>query len=201
MGAMGCSSHAISMFLDALQSGSHWIIKVKKIIFSEHLLDPMRFIHAITIVILALMPFAQCQHTAEEWFNKGNDFYGQGKYDEAINAFNESIKINPNLMGTWNNKGAALARQYRYDEAIKALDEAIRIEPNYAGAWNNKGAVLTSQGNYNKAIKSFDEAIRLNTNYSKAWNNKGIVLGKQGLYDEAIKALDESIWLNPVVYR
>ena len=45
----------------------------------------------------------------------------QGKYDEAIKAFDEAIRLDPNLAGAWNNKGVALNSQGNYDEAIKAM--------------------------------------------------------------------------------
>jgi tetratricopeptide (TPR) repeat protein len=56
----------------------------------------MRFICAAIILLLVLTMFAQCQQTAEDWFNKGNALDFQGKYDEAIKAFDEAIRLNPN---------------------------------------------------------------------------------------------------------
>jgi very-short-patch-repair endonuclease len=73
------------------------------------------------------------------WYNKGNALNGQGKYDEAIKAFDETIRLDPNLATVWNNKGIALGRQGKYDEAVKAFDEAIRIDPNRVVARYNKG--------------------------------------------------------------
>ena len=50
----------------------------------------MRLIYAVFILLLALMTSAQCQQTAEDWFNKGNVLSDQGKYDEAIKAYRRS---------------------------------------------------------------------------------------------------------------
>ena len=85
----------------------------------------------------------------------------QGKYDEAIKAYDEAIRLDPNLAEAWNNKGNALYSQGKYDEAIKAYDEAIRLDPNFADAWCNKGNALDDKGKYDEAIKAYDEAIRL----------------------------------------
>ena len=60
----------------------------------------------------------------------------QGKYDEAIKAYDEAIRLDPNLAMAWSNKGNALTGQGKYDEAMKAYDEAIRLDPNLASAWN-----------------------------------------------------------------
>jgi tetratricopeptide (TPR) repeat protein len=135
-------------------------------------------------------------NSAEVWFNKGFALHSLGRYDEAIKAYDEAIRLDPNLAGAWNNKGSALGKQGKYDEAIICYDEAIRLYPNYANAWSNKGSALGKQGKYDEAIKAFDEAIRLDPNYANAWYNKGETLIKQGKYDNAIKACDEAIRLD-----
>ena len=99
----------------------------------------------------------------------------QGKYNEAIKAYDEAIRLDPKHAAAWNNKGIALNNQGKYNEAIEAYDEAIRLDPNYAAAWNNKGIALNNQGKYDEAIKAYDEAIRLDPNYAAAWNNKGML--------------------------
>ena len=53
------------------------------------------------------------------------------KYDEAIKAYDEAIRLDPKDAGTWGTKGAALAGQGKYEEAIKAFDEAIRLDPDF----------------------------------------------------------------------
>ena len=94
----------------------------------------MRLMCVAFIVLLALTPLAQCQQTAEDWFNEGNALSSQGKYDEAIKAYDEAIRLDPNFAKAWNNKGIALYGQGKYDEAIKAYHEAIRLDPKYAEA-------------------------------------------------------------------
>ena len=66
------------------------------------------------------------------WNNKGIALYSQGKYNEAIKAYDEAIKLDPKYAMAWNNKGLALNSQGKYNEAIKAYDEAIKLDPKYA---------------------------------------------------------------------
>ena len=72
------------------------------------------------------------------WNNKGIALQAQEKYDDAIKAYDEAIRLDKNSFRAWDNKGIALQAQGRYDEAIKAYDEAIRLDKNYSSAWNNK---------------------------------------------------------------
>ncbi len=134
---------------------------------------------------------------ADGWYNKGVALGELGKYDEAIKAYNEAIRVNPDLIVAWFQKGNALHKQGKYDAAIKTYDAAIRLDPKYPIIWSNKGVSLGNQGRYDEAIKCYDEAIRLDPNSDDAWNNKGNALYKQGKNDEAIRAYDEAIQLDP----
>jgi tetratricopeptide (TPR) repeat protein len=65
----------------------------------------MRLIYAALALLLILMTSAQCQSTAQDWSNKGIALAAQGKYDDAIKAFDDVIRLNPNLAAeAWYNK-------------------------------------------------------------------------------------------------
>jgi tetratricopeptide (TPR) repeat protein len=83
-----------------------------KHIFVKDFLDLMRS-----------MTSAQCQQTAEDWFNKSVALHDQGNYADAIQALDKAIRLSPNNpinAIAWNNKGLALYSQGEYDEAVKA---------------------------------------------------------------------------------
>ena len=80
----------------------------------------MRLTYAVFILLLALVTSAQSQQTATDWFNKGVDLYGQSKYDDAVKAYDEAIKINPKDDEAWSNKGVSLKEQGKYNESIEA---------------------------------------------------------------------------------
>jgi tetratricopeptide (TPR) repeat protein len=122
---------------------------------------------------------------ALDWYNKGTALQDQGKFDEAVEAYDEAIRLDPKLALAWTNKGAALDAQGKLDKAVEAYDEAIRLDPNKANSWNNKGTSLSKQGKYNEAVEAYNEAIRLDPNYAVAWNNKGEILKALGRTNEA----------------
>ncbi|MDD3564681.1 MAG: S-layer protein domain-containing protein [Methanothrix sp.] len=134
---------------------------------------------------------------AAAWFSKGYALDEQGKYVEAIKAYDEATNLDPDYAAAWFSKGYALIERGNYTEAIQVYDEFIRLDPKDAAGWNNKGAALAGLGKYDEAIQVYDEAIRLDTEFALAWNNKGYALYNQGKYDEAIQAYDEAIRLDP----
>lgn len=62
------------------------------------------------------------------WINKGNALIGQGKYDEAIEALDRAVELDPSLSAAWNDKGLALTYQGKPDEAIQAFDKALELK-------------------------------------------------------------------------
>ena len=87
----------------------------------------MRLIYTIFILLLVLMTSAQCQQTAADWFNKGDALTSQGKYDEAIQAYDQAIQLNPNYDNAWYNKGVALKALGRTNESDAAFVKAKEL--------------------------------------------------------------------------
>jgi Flp pilus assembly protein TadD len=85
--------------------------------------------------MLAAMTMSVCgQQTAEEWLEEGNARFIQGKYTDAILAFDEAIRLDPELSPAWIGKGNALGALGRASEANAAYDRArelgSHIEPS-----------------------------------------------------------------------
>lgn len=127
---------------------------------------------------------------ATPWYSKGAALVVMGRYEEALKAIDEALKINPNNEVAWVNRGNALSRMNDYREALKAFNSALRVNPRYEVAWNNKGNTLARLGRYREALKCYELAIHIDSGYRGAWVNKGYVLAKLGEYDEAAKCAE-----------
>ena len=57
----------------------------------------MRLILSVLVLVALSMPVCG-QETAEEWYILGVALYSLGKYDEAIQAYDEAIRIDPELV-------------------------------------------------------------------------------------------------------
>jgi tetratricopeptide (TPR) repeat protein len=117
-------------------------------------------------------------------------------YAEALEAYNEVIKLNPHDAKTWLSKGIVLEKLGRDEEAEMTYDEAIKLDPQNAIAWYDKGVRLGKLGRDEEALAAYDEAIKLEPHYTRAWYNKGIVLGFLNRYNEALMAFDKTVNLD-----
>lgn len=79
--------------------------------------------------------------------------------EEALNDFEESLRIIPNNPCALNGKGEVLVRLKRYEEALPALEQALSINPDYAVAWSNKGDALFALECYEEALEAYEQAL------------------------------------------
>ncbi len=135
---------------------------------------------------------------AEAAYNRGKEHLLAGNYDQAIQAFTEAIRLNPNFSTAYNGRGIAYV-YYRSEEnrAIRDHTEAIRLNPNDADAYHLRGGLYTVQGKYDHAIRDYTEAIRIAPSDAEAYYNRGLAYADQGQYDRAIQDYDQVIKLDP----
>jgi serine/threonine protein kinase len=140
------------------------------------------------------------EKTAQQWLDEGGTFHRLQKYDEALTAYEQAIRLDPNNAAAYNYKGVALHNLKRYDEALVAYERAIRLNPNdgfAALAYNNKGVTLHNLKRYDEALVAYEQAIRLDPNDAFAYHYKGVALDELKRYEEALAALDQAIRLDP----
>lgn len=145
---------------------------------------------------------------------KGSALYELKRYDEAIKACDQALKIGFDPSQPWMADGvshlkglaeAALGKKNEsaqsYQEALKGSDEAIRkanSSQNLSEAWAQKGMMLEEQGNYNESVKAFDNATNANPKNEMAWKFKGFMLAHwMGRYREGLAALDRALEIRP----
>ena len=130
-------------------------------------------------------------------FSLGDALQKQGRIDEAVRQFQQSIRLNPRYADPHNSLGIALDKQGRIDEAIRQYQEAIRLKPNYSEAHFNLGLVFGRKGQVDAAIGQFQAAIRLEPDDVEAHYNLGTAFDKKGQLDAAIGEFQAAIRLKP----
>jgi len=105
-----------------------------------------------------IVPYSQLEGA---WINKGIALDGQGRYDEAIKAYDKAIGLDRHDAKTWNNKGATFAKQGKYDDALQHFEFAIQLDPDYSMAWGNRGTALEKLGRTAEAQAAFAKAKEL----------------------------------------
>ncbi|AFY88086.1 MAG: Photosystem I assembly protein Ycf3 [Chroococcidiopsis cubana SAG 39.79] len=124
--------------------------------------------------------------------NRGVELAEQGKFSEAIAAFNQAIEIYPQYENAHNNLGLAFGNQQQYIQAENAFKHALAINPRNFETYNNLGIALGSQGKFAEAIAAFRQAIQLKPNDPTSYQNLGVAFWSQGNLPEAQASLHKA---------
>ena len=134
--------------------------------------------------------------TADDYFELGFKKYEQKDYREAIVAYTEAIKINPNLAEAYNNRGVARYALGDKQGAIDDFTQAIKINPNYANAYVGRGIARDDLGDKQGAIDDYTQAIKFNPNDADAYTNRGFIYHQQGKYTAAMSNYNQAVAKN-----
>ena len=72
---------------------------------------------------------------ADVWNKKGVALRIQGKFDKALQAFDEALRLDPDYAMAWYNKGFTLYELGKHIEAIRAIDESVRLGYKHTPVW------------------------------------------------------------------
>jgi len=116
---------------------------------------------------------------------------------EAIEHFEQALRIKPDYADAHNNLGAALVQRGKLAEAIEHLQQALKIRPGNADAHYNWGVALAQQGKPAEAIEHFEQALKINPHGADAHSHWGVALAQQGRLAEAIEHFEQAAQINP----
>ena len=133
----------------------------------------------------------------------GGAYSTLGRYDEAIAAMNEAVRLEPNNAGAHGS----LARAYwlgkgMIEEAIIELEHAVSINPQAGYSYLQLVFLHTLIGNYSRAEAAAKPAIELQEKFISgkeglqvvgAHTRLGYCYYRQGRYDEAIAEYEREL--------
>src|SRR5713101_8135597 len=95
------------------------------------------------------------------YFSRGVHLLEVSNFDEAIKAYDEAIRLDPNDADFFHGRGFGWFSKKDFDKAIVDYSEAICLDPEFAVAFGHRGRAWASKKRFGQAIKDYEEAIRL----------------------------------------
>ncbi|CAI9116325.1 OLC1v1017440C1 [Oldenlandia corymbosa var. corymbosa] len=90
----------------------------------------------------------------------GNERFKEGKFEEALDLYNQAIAVDPNKASFYSNKSAALMSLGRLTEAVFECSAAISLEPYYHNAHYRMARLYIRLGEAEKAIDHYEQSGR-----------------------------------------
>mmetsp|Transcript_22159 Transcript_22159/g.61665 ORF Transcript_22159/g.61665 Transcript_22159/m.61665 type:complete len:566 (+) Transcript_22159:632-2329(+) len=105
----------------------------------------------------------QDEGKAQEAKQRGNDFFREKKFPEAIKEYEEAVKRAPNDAAIRNNLSAALTKIMDFNGAKVQVEKALELDPKYTKAWARKGDIEMAFKEYHKAMESYKKGLEIDS--------------------------------------
>jgi tetratricopeptide (TPR) repeat protein len=158
----------------------------------------------------------------EYWFDRGNELYDSGNFEEAIKCYAQANCLNPNdhvILNSWGLALSDLAEIKQdsalFQEAIEKYGKAVQLKPEYADAFNNWGLALhdlaqikRNESLFQEAFKKYEKATDLKSDEADTFNNWGSALSDlalikhdETLFQKAFEKYEKATQLKPSYFN
>jgi tetratricopeptide (TPR) repeat protein len=103
---------------------------------------------------------ASVEYHSEAHHIMGVTLFQEGKVSEAIQQYEQALRLYPNYPKAHLNLGIALEQTGRGPEAIEHYEEALRLYPDYVKAHYNLAVALEHAGRLQDAIQHYELALQ-----------------------------------------
>jgi tetratricopeptide (TPR) repeat protein len=134
---------------------------------------------------------------AQEWAQKGIEYLGSKKYEDARKAFGNAIEINEGFLQLFNRAAAMHMRYGNQKQASDYLEKIEELESNLRFEYYQSGLACRELNRHQEAIFDFDQAIKLDSQYWSAYLERGRVYQELGDYRQAIDNYNVVLKKNP----
>lgn len=161
---------------------------------------PFVLAELITVIGLSVLSaIATCwpnsdYHSDEvTYFSVGTALNELGRREDAIQQFQEAIKIKPDFAQAYINMGTTAMKMKQWDMAENHLRESLRINPNNPVALQNLANIAIEKGDKEKAERFCRQAINLDPFMIPALQSLARILVQRGETGEAVRLMHQAV--------
>ena len=137
---------------------------------------------------------------AASYSNLGTIYYGEGRLDEAAQAYREAIKLRPNRALFHRNLGDVYQKQGRspdalveYREAARLTEDTLKVNPNDARTLAQLALYQAKLGRRAEADVLIGRALAINASDAEIWFRRAAIFALRGDPKSALDALSQAV--------
>lgn len=100
--------------------------------------------------------------------NMGLIHFNQHQFDQAIIAFNDAIRLQPNYAKAWYQLGLTQFQKGMMSEAKTSLHSAIKSDSGSYKAWAALGDIYARENRLDDAVHAYQQALLIRSDYQSA---------------------------------
>ncbi len=128
--------------------------------------------------------------------SKGDALFNAGKYEAAVEAYDDELSENPDVSILYN-RGRAYEELGKFDEAMADFERVIRADERNINAYISMAHVHYKLGQYSQALVDAGRALDLNENSPQGHFLEGRCRHQLGYFDAALESYSLALKLNP----
>ena len=140
---------------------------------------------------------AQRPDNARAYYNWGRTLAAVDRLDEAVEAYRESVRLDPFYASAYYNLGNVLAQLEQYDQAAEALQETLRLDPRHVKAQVHLASILLDTGKVDESVARYRAALQLDPRHAMARAGLAKALRVAGRKGEALEAYRVALDIDP----
>jgi len=133
-------------------------------------------------------PAPAIANPAMDFYQTGRNRFEAGDVKGAIDAYLQSVRLEPNSAEVFLNLGHAYLKLEKNSDAIKAFKQSVKLNPDQAETQYGLGVAYFRSQRHKEAVEAFKKAATLNPSMAKAHYGLSLAYGELG---ETGKLLDE----------
>ena len=118
--------------------------------------------------------------SAETCFSRGLTYYDQGRWQEAIKAFEKAAEVEPDYQLAYFALGITYSRLEFWEKALVSFGKAIALRPYHAESYLGLGVAYTVLGRDNDALEVCKKAAQIKPEYAEAHYALALIYLKLG---------------------
>ena len=130
-------------------------------------------------------------------YNIGNYYESRGWADQALAAYEQSLRLRSDMVPPIVNAAMLRARQGNLNAAITLLEKAAAVDPRHPAVRLNLGMALAEQGKLDGAERHFRAALASDPSLAQAAYNLGVLLNNTSVTEEGLSWCRKAAELAP----
>jgi predicted TPR repeat methyltransferase len=134
---------------------------------------------------------------AADFNHLGTIYHAQGKWREAIDAYQSAIRLKADYADAYYNLGLAYIKSHNHDAALHAYEALLALSPEHMGALFQTGCLLMLKQQYEKAIPYFQRLLTSHPHHVETWVNLATCYLQIALIKDARAGYLKALALSP----
>lgn len=132
----------------------------------------------------------------ENWVARGNHLQKVARWDEAVQNYDDALKLVQNCVGAQVGRAKVLFHQQKLDEALTACNTILKANPDRDTA-SLRGDILFQQGQFDAAIADYKISHRFDSQVAQAYLKRAEQRKASGEIQQASADMVQAVRMDP----